>query len=128
MLAIKYERKYLMFTIFDFEKYVNENRKKLQQGFMGCKEIPSFMKQSGKFETLWNTGCWLKEKLLEMGASDSEADDICFAHGQRCGGGSPPDSAIEYLNEYSKNNKIKDKPGADLAQEIAKKSFNRNCG
>lgn len=36
-----------MFTIFDFEKYVNENQKELHQCFIDCEEVPFFMKQLG---------------------------------------------------------------------------------
>ena len=116
-----------MFTIENFEEYQNENRKDLQNSFMSCQEVPTFMKRLGsEFETMWNSGCWLKEELLKLGAKDKEADDICFVQGQKSFTGDTVKIAIELLNEYAKNNKVKDKPGIKLAEKIHTDLLNSN--
>ena len=102
-----------MFTIKDFEEYENENRKDLQD------RTPVFIKHLGpKFEAMWDSGYWLEKTLLELGAKNKEIDDICFVQGQKSYIGDPVEIAIELLNEYAKNNKVKDKPGAELAKKV----------
>ena len=116
-----------MFTIEDFEEYENENRKDLQDSFMSCEEVPVFMKCPGsKFETMWNSGCWLKEELLKLGAKDKEADDICFVQGQKSFAGDTVKISIELLNEYASTNTVSDKPGIELAEKIHNDLLNSN--
>ena len=116
-----------MFTIEDFEKYENENRKDLQDSFMSCQEVPTFMKRLGsEFETMWNSGCWLKEELLKVGAKDKEADAICFVQGQKSFVGDTVKIAIELLNEYTSTGTVRDKPGTELAEKIHNSMVNSN--
>lgn len=66
------------------------------------------------FQSLWDSGCWLKVKLMSLGCSEEVASATCFAHGQRCVFGDPVEIALGYVNEYADSLSIQDKPGVEL--------------
>lgn len=94
-------------------------------------DTPSFISSSTGavrevFKTLFMSGQWLTEKLIEAGASDDEAASICFAHGQRSFGRDPWQIAQEQLQRW--NQGIADKPGEELANELLDQMFRKSEG
>lgn len=113
-------------SIDDVKKWTADNREKLTADMTACEDetvkrmlrlLPDI------FVPMWDAGCWLKEFLIENGCSEDQAEDTCFAMGQRCFGGDPFQVAVKYANEWMDRGEIADKPGIQLACEINAEMF-----
>lgn len=108
-----------MHTEEEATAWVNKIKDELLESLRNHPEVPGFMKEPGnRFEDVWCSGCWLKEKLREARATKKEVKEIGFAHGQRSFFGNTYKWAVSYLNEFESRGSVKDKPGIELADKI----------
>lgn len=98
-----------------------EDREKMLKTFEVSPDVPSYLRDIPKVKELWVAGCWLGDKLIQVGCSKDEEKSICFAHGQRCLAGDPYEEAAKAWNRY-----VAGQPevgGPALAVEILKETF-----
>ena len=115
-----------MYTVDQVKEWTEENNAELDEGRLSCDDadVQIFNRcVPEKSKELWDVGCWLSEQLAELGATEAENHDICFAHGQRSFAGNTIQSAVDYANEFLNNKSVKDKLGIELADEINKEVF-----
>lgn len=104
-------------------QWVEEHRDELLEDLLNCDLVPHAFKDSLKEP--WCAGCWLKQALEGAGLSEDKAQEICFAHGQRCFGGDAYVWAVKYFNEYVTTGQVQDKPGEALAEKINNELFEK---
>jgi hypothetical protein len=78
----------------------SEDEARWTKALEACADIPAAEKKLQFIKDLYFSGTWLGEKLSKAGCSDSEAESICFAHGQRCAFGNAWASAGRAWNAY----------------------------
>ena len=115
-----------MKTIEDAKQWVAENHKELTKTRLSSTEPTIQMLNRvlpDKSRDLWDSGCWLQNEMRTLGATNEEITDAQFACGQRAFANDPWEIAVRYINEYQESGEIKDKPGAQLGEEINKELF-----
>jgi len=110
------------FNIDDEILWISDNSDGLEKALfasdvMKCLGITEFTK------AIWNSGCWLRNALRELGADEEEIKRIQFSHGQRCFSRDPYDVALAYANEYAETKTTKDQPGFELGKTILQEAF-----
>jgi len=65
---------------------------------------------------VWLSGYWLRNQLVERGAPEKMAQDICFAHGQMSVGRDPWLVTKELLKQFELG--FKPEPGRELAEAL----------
>jgi len=112
-----------MYTAKDVMKYVSDNMDYIMESYHSNDIVKSMLggRKNTLLEELWQSGCWLKNKLSEHNATEDQVKKICFCHGQRCVYENAFEVAVEYMNEFLENNKIKDEPGLHLAKKLTER-------
>lgn len=98
-----------------------EDREKMLATFEVSPDVPSYLRSIPKVKELWVAGCWLGNKLIQVGCSKEQRNSIEFAHGQRCLAGDPYEEAAMAWNKYVAGQP--DVGGPALAAEILKETF-----
>jgi hypothetical protein len=111
-----------MYTIEQAKQWVKDNQFYLDKDRLNTHHprIPEFFFKTDIGINLWNAGCFLNEKLKEMGATKQEIQNIGFVHGQKSFLKDPYEEGIKLLNEYSAAGRIEDKPGLELGKKLYK--------
>lgn len=104
----------------EYEAWCEENRDGLDRSRVESTDTVVVLLRDAfpNFQALWDSGCWLKVKLMSLGCSEELARATCFAHGQRCVFGDPVEIALGYVNEYADSQSIQDKPGVELGNKL----------
>ena len=106
-----------MYTIECAKSWAAENVVEIMAAYEVSSDIPVFLK-GPRLEEVWKAGCFLRDKLLEHGATEDQTGEIGFAMGQRSLCDDPWKCAIKYLNEFVLTKDVKEKPGSELAAKI----------
>ncbi len=115
-----------MFTIEEAKKWANEHSQKLDADRLGNKDETVQMLNRmipEKSKSLWDSSCWLANKLKEHGATDEQISSIQMAHGQRSFADDSWQVAVYYVNEFSVTGDTKEKGGIELANKINDEIF-----
>ncbi len=108
-----------MYTIDDAKQWAVENLEELDSDRLSSKDktVQLFNRlMPALAKVLWDSGCWLAERLREHGATDEEVGSIQMAHGQRSLGGDCWIAAVDYANEYASTGDTEEKGGLALAR------------
>ena len=113
----------------EYEAWRDEHHNELMKALYASTDMSVVMLRNllpGKIEAVWESGSWLKTKLMDLGCSHRMSSNVCFAHGQRCQVADPVEVALEYVNEYASTGDVVDRPGPALAERIFQESVKRN--
>lgn len=113
----------------EYDAWRDQHHDELMKALYASKDASVVMLRNimpDKIEPVWESGSWLKVKLMDLGCSTRMSSNICFAHGQRCQVHDPVAVALEYVNEYATTGAVADEPGFELAERILQESIRRS--
>lgn len=108
-------------SVAGVKKWIAEHEAVLRAGLENARDrclLDPIVWKLPQFTDVWNSGCWLGEVLLKLGATPQQKRDICFCHGQRSCHEDPIEVAARYALEFSYNGAVLDQPGEELALRI----------
>ncbi|RKY70960.1 MAG: hypothetical protein DRQ14_08065 [Candidatus Latescibacterota bacterium] len=114
------------FTVVEAMEWADENREELDGARLGSEDSSVKMMNGmmpDKSREMWDAGCWLGERLEELGATEDEAMDLQFALGQRAFAGSAWEAAVRYANEFAERGGTEEHAGPELAETVCKEIF-----
>lgn len=115
-----------MFTVEDAKSWASERCSELDADRLAHEDqMVQMMNRMmpEKSKSLWDSGCWLAEKLREHGATDKQVSSIQMAQGQRAFCGDAWQAAVDYANEFAANGDTEEKGGAELAAKRHREIF-----
>lgn len=114
------------YTVEIAKQWARENAAELEASRLACPEkIVQQLNRSmpDLSRELWNSGCWLNERIADHGVPADQVRRIGMAHGQRSFGRDPWEVAVMYANEVAANGDTSEKGGKELADKIMVEMF-----
>ena len=120
----------MSFTVEQAKRWAEDNSVELDSNRLTCDDESVQMFNScmpDKSKQLWDSGCWLGERLRAAGAKDDQVRQIQMAQGQRAFCGDAWQAAVDYANEFTATGDTVEKGGVALAVKRHAELFGNNA-